>query len=142
MNNTYDLQRFIQAQKDGYESVLNELRSGLKVSHWMWHIFPQIIGLGQSNTANIYAIVSREEAMAYSNHPLLGSRLRECTLVVLNIEGRSAEQIFHYPDVLKFRSCMTLFEQTATDNIIFYNALVKYFNGEPDQLTIDILERQ
>lgn len=141
MNDIYDLQRFIRAQQGVYESVENELKNGQKLGHWMWYIFPQIRGLGRSMTAHKYAISSLDEAKAYSEHPLLGSRLRECTRLVLNIEGRSAEQIFHYPDVLKFRSCMTLFEQSAADANIFQNALFKYFGGEPDQLTLNILKR-
>jgi uncharacterized protein (DUF1810 family) len=141
MSDIYDLQRFIRAQDNVYESVLNELRIGQKSGHWMWYIFPQFKGLGVSATAHRYAISSQEEGKAYSDHPILGLRLRECTQLVLNVEGRSAEQIFHYPDVLKFRSCMTLFEQSTTDRSIFRDALFKYFGGEPDQLTLDILKK-
>jgi len=139
MTDIYELQRFIQAQENVYESVLNELRSGQKSGHWMWYIFPQLKGLGVSATAQRYAISSKEEARAYSTHPILGLRLRECTQLVLNLEGRSAEEIFHYPDVLKFRSCMTLFEQSVLDPSIFHDAILKYFAGKPDQLTLDII---
>jgi uncharacterized protein (DUF1810 family) len=140
MSNIYDLRRFVEAQEQAYESVLNELRVGQKRGHWMWYIFPQIKGLGVSAMAQKYAISSQKEAKAYSEHPILGSRLRECTQLVMNVEGRSAEQIFYYPDNLKFRSCMTLFEHSATDNGIFRDALLKYFYGKPDQLTLSWLQ--
>src|SRR5713101_7701521 len=142
MSDIYDLRRFVEAQEQAYESVLNELRVGQKRGHWMWYIFPQIKGLGGSAMAQKYAISSQEEAKAYSEHPILGSRLRECTQLVMNVEGCSAEQIFYYPDNLKFRSCMTLFEHSATDNGIFRDALLKYFDGKPDQLTLNILKKQ
>ncbi len=142
MSYIYDLRRFFETQDQAYESVLNELRVGQKRGHWMWYIFPQIKGLGVSAMAQMYAISSQEEAEAYSEHPNLGSRLRECTQLVMNVEGRSAEQqIFYYPDNLKFRSCMTLFEHSATDNGIFRDTLLKYFDGKPDQLTLDILKK-
>ncbi len=141
MSDPYDLQRFVEAQNRIYGSVVEELKAGRKRSHWIWYIFPQIKGLGMSATSQKYAISSREEARAYSEHPVLGPRLRECTQLVLNVDGRSAEQIFDYPDDLKFRSCMTLFEQCATDTAIFRDALRKYFGGEPDQQTLDILKQ-
>jgi uncharacterized protein (DUF1810 family) len=141
MLDAYDLQRFIMAQDRTYESVLNELRSGQKRSHWMWYIFSQINGLGASATAQKYAISSHDEARAYADHPVLGPRLRECTQIVINTEGRSAEEIFHYPDNLKFHSRMTLFEQSARDPDIFREALFKCFGGKLDQLTLDILRR-
>ena len=142
MSDFYDLRRFIEAQDRAYESVVNELRVGLKRGHWMWYIFPQIKGLGVSATAQKYAISCQDEAHVYSEHPILGSRLRECTQLVMNVEGRSAEQIFHYPDNLKFRSCMTLFEHSVKDYGVFGDALLKYFGGKPDQLTLDILKKQ
>jgi len=112
---------------------------GKKSSHWIWYIFPQIQGLGRSWTAEKFAISSLEEANAYLKHPLLGTRLRECTQLVLNIEGSDIEEICDYPDYLKFCSSMTLFFSATTDNRIFEDALVKYFAGEADQLTLDIL---
>jgi uncharacterized protein (DUF1810 family) len=142
MSDTHDLQRFIDAQDRVYPSVLAELRRGRKQSHWMWYIFPQIVGLGRSATSLQYAISSRDEARAYAEHPILGSRLRECTQLVLDVQGRSAEQIFYYPDHLKFRSCMTLFARSATDNGIFEDALLKCFEGKPDQRTLEILKSQ
>jgi len=141
MKDEYNLQRFIEAQDQVYAAVLDELRTGGKRGHWMWYIFPQIKGLGHSVMAQRFAITSREEAKAYLEHPVLGSRLRECTRLVLNVEGRSAEQIFYYPDNLKFRSCMTLFMDATTGNNIFQEALLKYFEGQPDESTLDILRR-
>jgi uncharacterized protein (DUF1810 family) len=120
---------------------LPKLRIGRKSSHWIWFIFPQIAGLGHSAMAQQFAITSLDEAKAYLRHPVLGQRLRECTQLVLNVEGRSAEEIFSYPDNLKFRSCMTLFMTAATDNSIFKDALLKYFDGKPDQLTMNVLAR-
>lgn len=140
MIDTFNLQRYIEAQEGSYASVLQELRAGQKCSHWMWYIFPQIKGLGGSSTSRKYAISSQGEATAYLEHPILGSRLRECTQLVMDVEGRTAEQIFSYPDNLKFRSCMTLFEGSATDPTIFRAALLKYFGGKSDQLTLDILK--
>jgi uncharacterized protein (DUF1810 family) len=142
MTDEYHLQRFLEAQGHVYNAVLDELRAREKRSHWMWYIFPQITGLGHSGTAQRFAISSLEEAKAYLQHPVLGPRLRECTQLVLNVNGRSAEQIFGYPDNLKFRSCLTLFVTATTDNKIFKDALVKYFEGKPDQLTLDLLAHQ
>jgi uncharacterized protein (DUF1810 family) len=142
MDDPFNLQRFVNAQAASYESVRRELRAGKKRGHWIWYIFPQIRGLGNSATSQQYAISSQLEAKAYLEHPILGARLRECTDLVMDIEGRTADDIFPYPDNLKFRSCMTLFERSATDPAIFHAALRKYFAGEPDQLTLDILERQ
>jgi uncharacterized protein (DUF1810 family) len=139
MTDKYDLHRFLDAQERVYDTVLDELRAGRKSSHWMWFIFPQIIGLGHSGMAQQFAIASLDEAKAYLQHPILGPRLRECTQLVLNVEGHSTEEIFSYPDNLKFRSCMTLFMAATTDNKIFKDALLKYFHGKPDTLTLDIL---
>ena len=141
MSDAYDLQRFVAAQDEVYTTVLGELRAGEKRGHWMWYIFPQITGLGQSAMTKKYAITSQDEAKAYLGHPVLGPRRRECTEIVLNVDGRSAEQIFHYPDNLKFRSSMTLFSEAAAENSIFHEALGKYFEGRPDQSTLDILRR-
>jgi uncharacterized protein (DUF1810 family) len=135
----YNLERFVQAQNSVYEEVLFELKNGTKVSHWMWFIFPQIKGLGRSPTSIEFAISSREEAQAYLHHSLLGPRLKECTQLVLLTEGRSIEQIFGSPDDFKFRSSMTLFAQVSPHDDIFIKALDKYFQGKPDQLTLDRL---
>lgn len=132
----YNLQRFVDAQRDCYERVCQELSEGYKQSHWMWFIFPQLKGLGHSPMANLYGISSLQEADAYLKHPVLGPRLRHCTDLVLRTEGRSVEDIFGDPDDLKFRSCMTLFANTIGDTAIFKDALHKFFAGNPDPLTL------
>ena len=142
MSDIYNLHRFLDAQVGVYDTVLNELRAGRKFSHWIWFIFPQIAGLGRSGMAQQFAIGSLDEAKAYLQHPVLGPTPRACTQLVLDVNGRSAEEIFGYPDYLKFRSCMTLFLTTATDNTLFNDALLKYFDGKPDTLTLDILTQQ
>jgi uncharacterized protein (DUF1810 family) len=111
----------------------------MKLGHWMWFIFPQIRGLGRSTTSIEYAISCREEAQAYLQHPVLGPRLKECTRLVLQVEGRSANNIFGSPDDMKFRSSMTLFADVSESGDIFKQALQKYFNGVPDPLTIERL---
>lgn len=140
MEDKFLLQRFMQAQSHLYSDVVSELKQGRKINHWMWFIFPQVEGLGRTSTAEKYAIKSIEEAKAYIAHPILGGRLRECTELVLGIDGCSANQIFGYPDDLKFKSSITLFKQVIEDNKIFKDAIVKYFDGQEDILTIDILK--
>lgn len=135
----YNLDRFVQAQSSVFDRVLQELRAGMKTSHWMWFIFPQIKGLGRSPISIEFAIASRQEASAYLHHPVLGPRLRECTQLVLQVQGRSVEQIFGSPDDLKFQSSMTLFAQVSPDDDVFVRALQQYFGGVPDQLTLDWL---
>ena len=142
LTDAYNLQRFLDAQEGVYDTVLAELRAGRKSSHWIWFIFPQITGLGHSEMAQKFAIGSLDEAKTYLQHPILGPRLRACTQLVLDVNGRSAEEIFGYPDNLKFRSCMTLFVTAATDNAVFKNVLLKFFGGQPDTLTLDILAKQ
>ena len=137
--NDQRLQRFVDAQDPVFDEVRRELRAGCKESHWMWFIFPQIEGLGHSPMASRYGISSREEAEAYLKHPILGPRLRECTRLVNLVQRRSVEEIFGYPDNLKFRSCMTLFAHVTTDNQIFEDAVRKYFGGDFDRLTLDRL---
>jgi uncharacterized protein (DUF1810 family) len=139
MNDPYDLQRFVDAQNPVFEQVCEELRAGQKRGHWMWFVFPQFKGLGHSEMATRFAISSRDEAEAYLTHQVLGSRLRECTRLVMLVEGRSINQIFGYPDDLKFRSSMTLFASTNCENQIFKDALQKGFAGEPDRLTLERL---
>lgn len=134
----YNLQRFVVAQQPVYPDVLAELQAGAKRSHWMWFIFPQIRGLGRSPISMEYAISALDEARAYLQHAILGPRLKECTKLVLDVEARSAAEIFGSPDDMKFRSCMTLFSQVSDDDI-FSKALQKYFAGVPDQLTLDRL---
>lgn len=135
----HNLQRFIEAQAPIYEQVLAELRAGRKRSHWIWFIFPQIAGLGHSPTAQHYAIRSLDEARAYIEDPVLGPRLRECTGIVNQIEGRTIYEILGPPDDLKFRSSMTLFSKATNDNQVFAAALTKYFDGKPDAQTLQRL---
>jgi uncharacterized protein (DUF1810 family) len=135
----YNLQRFVDAQDPVYKEVCSELREGYKSGHWMWFVFPQIKGLGHSYLANKFAISSREEAEAYLKHLILGPRLRECTKLVTLVEGRLIEEILGYIDSMKFRSSMTLFVHATSDNEVFKDALQKYFGGECDRLTLDLL---
>lgn len=137
----FDLQRFVSAQERVYATVLEELRSGRKQSHWMWYIFPQIDGLGYSTTSKRYAIKSRAEASAYLQHPLLGNRLVECSEIVLQITGRSASAIFGAPDDMKLRSSMTLFAAVPESGPVFAQILEKYFGGQPDRRTLDLLDK-
>ncbi len=136
----YQLERFVAAQDPVFGEVRAELAAGHKQSHWMWFIFPQLRGLGSSPMAERYAIGSLAEARAYLAHPLLGERLRRCTELVNRVEGRSAQEIFGYPDYLKFRSSMTLFARAAAGaSEPFAEALAKYFAGEDDPLTRELL---
>ena len=135
------LDRFLQAQENVYTQALRELRGGRKVSHWMWFIFPQIEGLGVSETSRRYAIRSLEEAREYLRHPVLGTRLAECTGAVNDLAGRSAREIFGTPDDRKFRSSMTLFALVDGADPVFGSALEKYFAGERDARTVELLGR-
>jgi uncharacterized protein (DUF1810 family) len=135
----YNLERFVAAQAPVFSRVLSEVKAGVKMGHWMWFIFPQIRGLGRSPVSIEYALSSREEADAYLRHMTLGPRLKECTQLVLLVEGRSVEDIFGSPDDMKFRSSMTLFAQVSSQDNIFERALQKYFAGVPDHLTLDRL---
>lgn len=141
MDDPYNLRRYVDAQERVFGQVCSELRNGSKRSHWMWFIFPQIRGLGHSAISVEYSISSLEEAKAYLNHLILGPRLRECTRLVNQIEGRSIEDIFGYPDDLKFHSSITLFAQAAPGDQVFKDALQKYFKGGLDQLTLDRLRK-
>jgi uncharacterized protein (DUF1810 family) len=136
MNDRFNLQRFVDAQARVYEEVRRELRAGRKERHWMWFVFPQIAGLGQSPTSIRFAIASLEEARAYLAHPVLGARLRECAKLALDAEGMTARQIFGPIDEMKFRSSMTLFAKAAPDESIFAQCLEKYFAGAPDPATL------
>ncbi len=138
-NDPDNLARFIGAQEKVYETVLAELRSGSKRTHWMWFIFPQIDGLGRTPTAKYYSIKSWEEAQRYLDHPILGARLLECAGIVLAVDGRSALEIFGSPDNLKLKSSMTLFASVTDVQTVFVRVLDKYFDGERDQRTLDLL---
>jgi uncharacterized protein (DUF1810 family) len=136
----FNLQRFLQAQDPVFDRVQNELNNGHKRSHWMWFIFPQFAGLGGSEMSRRFAIRSREEALAYLEHPLLGARLRTCTQEVLNIRERSVAGIFGHPDDLKFHSSMTLFAQVAAADSLFQQALNQYFHGILDDWTLSLMD--
>ena len=140
MRDAYDLQRFVDAQHMVYANVAAELKRGEKRSHWMWFIFPQVVGLGFSSMAERFAIASPEEAIDYLGHEVLGSRLRECTRLVLDVKNKTAHDIFGSPDDLKFRSSMTLFG-AVTDDPIFGEAIARYYAGDKDQATLGILAR-
>jgi uncharacterized protein (DUF1810 family) len=139
MKDAFFLDRFLEAQAEVLPEVLAELRAGRKRSHWIWFIFPQMKGLGQSPQSFHYGIGSLEEAQAYLRHPILGPRLAECTLLVNQAEGRSIREILGAPDDMKFRSSMTLFAAAAEDDAVFRAALDKYFGGQPDRLTLELL---
>jgi uncharacterized protein (DUF1810 family) len=134
--NPHDLQRYVDAQENVYETVVGELRNGRKRSHWIWFVFPQLRGLGSSPTAIHYGIASLDEARAYLAHEVLGPRLRECARLVAQIDGRSIEQIFGWPDDLKVRSSMTLFARATDDNADFLAVLEKFYGGEEDPVTV------
>jgi len=134
----FDLERFVEAQAGVYEQACTELRAGRKRSHWMWFVFPQIRGLGSSEMALRYAISGLEEARAYLEHPILGPRLRECAGIVVVVEGKTVEEIFGYPDDLKFHSSMTLFAKASAAGVgVFGDVLKRYFGGEIDRGTLD-----
>jgi uncharacterized protein (DUF1810 family) len=137
----HNLARFIEAQRDTYDDAIAEIRGGRKRSHWMWFVFPQIAGLGVSETSKRYGIRSRAEAEAYLAHPVLGPRLRESVEAVLAVEGHSAHDIFGSPDDVKLRSCMTLFAAVSPPGSAFERLLERYFDGEPDGRTLRLLER-
>lgn len=137
---TVDLDRFVIAQKTIYGQVLRELRAGRKHGHWMWFIFPQISGLGTSDTSQFFSIASRDEARVYAEHPLLGSRLRECTGLVVRGSAGSLFDIFGSVDGLKFLSSMTLFALAALDNAIYLEALERFSGGRLDEATLELLE--
>ena len=142
MEDLYDLKRFIKAQNHSYETALNEIKNGRKQSHWMWYIFPQFKGLGQSATSRQYAIKSKEEAQAFFDHKILGSRLVEITNALLNLEGLKAHAIFGSPDDLKLKSCMTLFAAIQEKNTCFQEVLDKYYAGKPDDKTLKLLKEK
>jgi uncharacterized protein (DUF1810 family) len=137
----FDLRRFVDAQERVYDTVLAELHSGAKRSHWIWFVFPQLRGLGHSPTAVRFGISSLDEARAYLAHDVLGPRLRECTRLVAQIDGRSVEDIFGWPDNLKVCSSMTLFAHATDDNADFRAVLDKFYNGVQDPVTVERLAR-
>ena len=140
MDDPFELQRFVDAQDPVIDEVCNELRAGRKRSHWMWFVFPQLAGLGHSAMAQRYAIASLAEARAYLALALLGPRLRECSALVLAVEGRDVHQIFGAPDDLKFWSSMTLFDAADPSEPVFRDCLGKYFGGRSDRGTLSRLQ--
>jgi uncharacterized protein (DUF1810 family) len=135
----HNLQRFVDAQARVFDQVLTELREGRKRSHWMWFIFPQIAGLGFSDMARRFAISGQDEAAAYLQHEILGPRLKQCADLVNQVSGRTIDQIFGYPDDLKFHSSVTLFASVAPGEQVFRVSLEKYFSGERDSTTLALL---
>jgi uncharacterized protein (DUF1810 family) len=140
MADPFNLQRFVDAQAPVYEHVRREMEAGRKESHWMWFIFPQIAGLGQSPMSIRFAIASLDEAKAYLAHPVLGARLREGAQLTLDVEGKTARDIFGSIDEMKFRSSMTLFARAASDEDLFQRCIDKYFAGASDPPTLAKLE--
>ena len=135
----YDLERFYEAQEYDYETALSEIRNGRKESHWMWYVFPQVAGLGRSAMAEYYAIRNKEEARAYIEDPVLGKRLIEISQALLQIESDDAGKVMGWPDNLKLRSCMTLFAEVAPEQPVFRSVLEKFYDGEMDGKTLDIM---
>ena len=140
-----DLVHFVDAQAQVYGQVVEELRAGRKRTHWMWFIFPQLIGLGRSATARTYGIRDWHQARRYLDDPVLGERLRNCTRLMAGHEGRSALEILGSPDDLKFRSCLTLFAEAASDDAdkrLFGSALQRFYDGKADPRTLEIVRSE
>ncbi|MEO5716283.1 MAG: DUF1810 domain-containing protein [Luteolibacter sp.] len=136
----FNLHRFVTAQHDSYVQALSELKRGRKTSHWMWFIFPQFAGLGRSEIAHLYAIKTVREAEAYLAHPILGPRILECCDAVLLVKGRTASEIFGFPDDLKLRSSITLFSTVAEPGSVFDFVLEQFFGGDADRRTLELLD--
>ena len=135
------IDRFLEPQKTSYTIALEEVRNGRKVSHWMWYIFPQLRGLGQSTSAWYYGIEDLDEARTYLANPVLGQRLREITQAVLDLSETDPMKVFGWPDNMKLRSCMTLFAQVSEDDL-FTKALDKFFAGQDDSMTLELLKQK
>ena len=142
MSDPFDLQRFIDAQAPVFDQALAELRAGSKRSHWIWFFFPQIAGLGHSAMAQRYAVSGRDEAIAYLQHPVLGSRLETCCEAMFSHPDRSARQILGSPDDLKLRSSMTLFHAVAPERKVFQAVLDAFYGGKPDEATLSRLRKE
>ena len=138
-NDIYNLNRFIDAQKSSYSTALTEIKNGCKKSHWMWYIFPQIVGLGYSSTSQFYAIKDLHEAMSYLQHELLGKRLIEISQALLDLDTDNAHEIFGSPDDIKLCSSMTLFAKVENAPSVFQNVLDRYFGGIADKKTLQLL---
>ena len=137
-----DLNRFVEAQKDDYQTALGEIKSGRKKSHWMWYIFPQIAGLGRSSTAQYYSIKNLEEAKALLEDPYLGTNLKEITAALLGLDGNDPIAVFGHIDSMKLKSSMTIFGLVSEEGSIFQQVLDKYYGGDKDQRTIEITSQQ
>jgi len=137
---SFNLSRFLEAHEERFEQALSELRSGHKRTHWIWFIFPQFEGLSSSSTSRFYAIKSLDEAKAYLAHPVLGPRLVECAEAVMAIEGKTANEIFGDPDDLKVKSSATLFAHVSPAHSVFERLIGKFYNGESDAQTLELLE--
>jgi len=137
----FNLDRFVRAQAPVIDAVYEQLRGGHKRSHWMWFVFPQLAALGASSMAKQFGISSVDEARAYLAHPVLGPRLRECCALLLEVQGRSINEILGYPDDLKLRSCLTLFLRAAPGDAVFSGCLEKFYAGVPDPRTLDLCAR-
>ena len=142
MEDKYNLERFVSRQKDSYNTAYKELSQGMKQSHWMWWIFPQIIGLGMTSISKEYSIKCIEEARAFLDHPYLGKNLKEICKVMLHIESNDASHVMGYPDDLKLCSSMTLCIEADPEEKLFQQVLDKFFNGRKDSRTLDILKSQ
>jgi uncharacterized protein (DUF1810 family) len=138
----FNLQRFVSAQDDDYDVALRELRRGRKESHWIWYIFPQVAGLGFSPVSQHYAVQSRDEAVAYLDHEILGPRLHECAKALLEIEQRNIDDVMGFPDNLKLQSSMTLFAAISSPDSDFQSVLDRYFGGQADEKTLEFLEHE
>ncbi|MES2281081.1 MAG: DUF1810 domain-containing protein [Pseudomonadota bacterium] len=142
MSEQSNLERFVEAQNDCYETVCAELAAGKKKTHWMWFVFPQLEGLGQSTMTRKFALQSKEKAIEYLNHPILGARLTQCVGLMLSVKGKSAFEILGTPDDLKFKSCMTLFAAVALGDSVFKEALLRFFGDKADPRTLELLARK
>ena len=141
MMDKYNLTRFIEAQVDSYEPAMLELSLGKKSGHWMWYIFPQIDGLGSTDMTKLYSIKSIEEAKAYLKHPVLGERLIESCKILLTLEDHLISEVMGFPDDLKLKSSMTLFEYASSQNSIFSKVLNIYYEDERDKVSLEILKK-
>jgi len=139
-SDTAELERFVQAQAHDYAQALAELRAGAKRSHWIWYVLPQLRALGRSHNAQFYGLADAAEARAYAAHPLLGARLVECVRALLSHPERTAVQMLGEVDALKLRSCLTLFAQVAPQQPEFAQALQVFYAGQPDALTLQLLQ--
>ena len=140
METAPNLDRFVEAQESDYPQALREIRNGRKQSHWIWYIFPQVQGLGFSETSRLYGIRNKEEAKLYLKHPVLGKRLKEITAALLQLDTDDARHVMGSPDDLKLRSCMTLFASLPESSPVFEEVLSKFFNGKKDEKTLQILK--